>query len=686
MGELPDAVAAPTASRRRARIVLAQRVPVYLALTLVALLGNYLTGKEMAWDSVDYHLYDGFSALHDRFALDYFAAGAQSYFNPYAYVPFYLLVSTGLPALLIASLLAIVHSVILWLSFELGALACPVAEEPARSAAGLYTAAFAYLSPVLFQQIGSSFADITTGTLALGGWLLIARALKAPRASLVAWAGLLLGAAVGLKPTNAVHALSGCVLLLFIPQSLVARCRSGVLYGAALVLGTAMVMASWSFRLERNFGNPFFPLLNTVFRSPDFTTEPLRHFRFIPEGLSEFLWRPFAIAVPRPLVQEELLAPDIRYAVLLLLIAALAIAHWLRQRRARRIPAFSAQSPGAEDWRVFTALVAAFAVDWTLWLTESGNGRYFLPMACVASALVVGSLFGLRTRPAVRNVLLVAVLAVQAMQLWQGTDHRWKEGPWDGPWLSVSLPAQLTTQPALYLSVGAQSNSFLAPYLPQGSGMSNFSGGYALDPGGNGKPLAALIERYSPHLRVLATGARLYDDDAGREPTLSRVDSALQRFGLRVAPDDCATITIRGLPHDPEIRRGSSVDGIPPADSTYLVTCAVVPDRRDHSAARATQREIDQVLDRVEDACPQLFQPRRMQTERAGMGWQRTYANTDLVLWISNGQVKFSDRMRGDGEIRALGPVHAWVTTALQIDCGRRAGTYFAQLVDSQVH
>ena len=55
---------------------------------------------------VNYHLYAGFSAVNDRFAQDYFAAGPPSYFNPYAYVPFYVLVRSDSP-LEIASALAV---------------------------------------------------------------------------------------------------------------------------------------------------------------------------------------------------------------------------------------------------------------------------------------------------------------------------------------------------------------------------------------------------------------------------------------------------------------------------------------------------------------------------------------------------------------------------------------------------
>src|ERR1700691_1604712 len=91
------------------------RFPVYLGFTLISIFLNYAFGKETAFDSLHYHFYDGFSALNDRFGIDYFAAGAQSYFNPYAYVPFYVLVNLGLPALAVGSVLAAIHSVALWI-------------------------------------------------------------------------------------------------------------------------------------------------------------------------------------------------------------------------------------------------------------------------------------------------------------------------------------------------------------------------------------------------------------------------------------------------------------------------------------------------------------------------------------------------------------------------------------------
>src|SRR6266403_6064716 len=88
------------------------RAYVYAACTVFAVAANYVFGKEMAWDLLHYHFYAGFSALNDRFEQDYFAAGPNSYLNPYAYAPFYVLVKLGLPGLVVATVLAMIHGVV----------------------------------------------------------------------------------------------------------------------------------------------------------------------------------------------------------------------------------------------------------------------------------------------------------------------------------------------------------------------------------------------------------------------------------------------------------------------------------------------------------------------------------------------------------------------------------------------
>jgi hypothetical protein len=659
------------------------RIPVYIACTVLALSANYLLGKDMAWDTLAYHIYAGFSALHDRFAMDYFAAGPQSYFNPYIHAPFYWLIDAGLSSLEISSIFALAHSIILWLTYELAVTVCPSDDPHKRLIFGLCGVAFALLNPILLQQIGSSFADITTGELVLAGWLLLARAIRTPRKAWVIWAGLLCGIATGLKLTNAVHAISGFAVLIMLPLTLRGRIRHGVAYGISLGLGFVVIAAPWSYRLERRFGNPLFPLMNNVFRSPEFTTEPLHHFRFIPATVAEALWRPFAMIDPVTMVHEEMRAPDPRYAVLFILLGVL-LYRWLRRRRTLSSGRSLSLTDGVPA-RTLAALSCGLAVDWAAWLSGSGNSRYFLPMSSVAGVILVAIIFRLfASHPKTRNYILAAIVGVQGVQLWMGADYRWNPAPWNDHWIEVTVPARLASEPNLYLTIGGQTYSFLAPYLAPGSGLINFSGGYALGPdGANRAHIDSLLNRFAPNIRVLIRGERLYRDDERRMPTRAQIDDALRPFSLQVDQNDCATFAVHGLPPELEIAWASSKPQVPQSgDATYLLSCRVAPDKADYSAQISAHRDVDLALDRLEDACPALFQPRRVHTEYSGDGGLRRYPNTDLTAWVSHGWLKFLQPARG-GDIIYLGHESAWTKVPIQVECGRRNGRYFANLPDS---
>jgi hypothetical protein len=655
------------------------RRPVYLACIVLALACNYVLGKDMAWDTLNYHLYLGFSAINDRFKQDYFAASLLAYLNPYAYAPFYAMVRAGLPALAIGSAFAMAHSIILWLVFELGVAVCPSKSSNTRFLVGICSVALAFMNPILMQQIGSCFADITTAELALGGWLLLANAVRKPRMSRVIYAGLILGAASALKLSNALSAVSALAMLALLPLDWRGKIRNSFLYGISLGIGFTIVGAPWAYRLAKHFGNPLFPMFNNVFRSPDFTTESMGSaYRFIPESIGAALWRPFAMIDPVGMVHEELSAPDPRYAILVILVILWLVRWGWRRFGPAPLSLQAGDNKPNESTRILAALSCGLAVNWILWLYVSGNSRYVLTMACVAAVVIAGMLFRLfEPRPKVRNYLLAIIFLVQAVQLYMGAEYRWNGAPWGGPWFDVSVPDKLKTESSLYLTLGTQSNSFLAPFVAMGSGFINVAGGYTLDPDGtNGVRIRELIQRFEPNLRV----AFLTDKprDAPREPLL---DSALQWYGLRPDLNDCSVITVHGL--DPGVR--VRVQGTLPLepqnrDTTYIETCRAVPDTADQSALKARQRAVNLVFDHLEDACPRLFQPRRLISVRYGDFWRRVYGATDIVASIGYGRVKFSDAMRPQGPID-MGSESDWAKAPLRLECGKRDGVYFAHVL-----
>jgi hypothetical protein len=379
------------------------------------------------------------------------------------------------------------------------------------------------------------------------------------------------------------------------------------------------------------------------------------------------------------MIQVEQLAPDVRYAALLLLCAAI-VARWLWQRR-RGAPPVPAHDPG--DLRVLVALGCGLATDWVLWLHASGNGRYFLPMANVAGVLVVALLlrtFALRTAAGI----LAAIFAVQGVQLYQGTDRRDGTLAWDHPWLEVSLPPRIATEANLYLTTEVQANGFIAPYLPPGSGLINFGGGNALSlQGANGKRIEALLHRYGPqHVRVLVSGSSLHNDGEKEEPLRSHIDDALARLGLRTDASDCETIIARGIPAPLEaVVAGKAHE--PRSPHLQLLTCATqAADPADLARRAARQRQVDLVLDRLEAMCPRLFPPVGIQTQQLGEVWLRYYGGTDLIAFVNRGYVKFVGVMRGP-DARNLGTESEWAAAPVPLECGRRNDVYFAHRAGS---
>jgi hypothetical protein len=231
-----------------------------------------------------------------------------------------------------------------------------------------------------------------------------------------------------------------------------------------------------------------------------------------------------------------------------------------------------------------------------------------------------------------------------------------------------------------------QSNSFLVPYVAPGSGFTNFSGGVAL---GNDDVsrhrIASLIARYSPHLRMLVRGARLHEDRDRYEPMRSSADDVLARFGLEVDPSDCGRVAVRGVPKDLQI----TIQGVPPdaepSDTLYLVSCRVRQAPAERLAARSEaaeqeKRTAELVLDRVQDACPQLLGRARVTTEHVGREWRRSYGRSDVTVWTFRGAVYLAEGIHGGGPA-SLGQVTDWTQGSPRLACGRVGSRAFARLV-----
>src|SRR6202042_2632309 len=118
-------------------------------------------------------------------------------------------------------------------------------------------------------------------------------AAPAPAAATAAAAGLLIGAATGLKLVEGFYAAGLALVLLLLPGRPAVRAARLLARGAGGVTAVLLCAGFWFLALDRATGNPLFPFYNSIFRSPLIDPTYFGSTNFPPEGFWPSLSFPF---------------------------------------------------------------------------------------------------------------------------------------------------------------------------------------------------------------------------------------------------------------------------------------------------------------------------------------------------------------------------------------------------------
>jgi hypothetical protein len=391
------------------------RWPAWLLLSLlVGACVSVLLGQDANWDLRNYHLYNPFALLNGRFGVDLMPAGMQTNFNALLDLPYYLLARgplAGLPRLMAAAA-GLPFGLLLFATLGLARWVLQPADA-AGAALAVIAVAIGGTAAATVSEIGTTFNDISCAVLLVG-----ALALGGPDCTerrpgwRVAAAGAMAGAAVALKLTNAVLApgvLAG--LLVAAPGW---RVRWGVLWRFAvaaaavgLALGGPLALA-----LESRHGNPVFPLLNGLFRSPWYPPVDFYDTRFLPRSSLQAWFYPFWWVRRNASLVTESGNPfrDARGALAMLALPILAVG-LVKADAARR--------------RRVGALIVATVVAYLGWLRVFSILRYAVALEAFAAVLIVtaaGDLAALVSRRRVAAPVLAALLLAGLLRHTQPPD------------------------------------------------------------------------------------------------------------------------------------------------------------------------------------------------------------------------------------------------------------------------
>jgi hypothetical protein len=498
------------------------RVPgrAYWAFTLatalfVTLRYALMRGQDFNWDQQNYHIGVAFLLAHGTYWTSIAPAGIQGYFNPLLQqIEFEGMRELSPKGFAIA--LALVQSLAFMMAASLCRAIAGRGAEMRTVLPALLGFVLCLLAPIALSEAGTTFIDLPTAALVLGAYALLAqRGLGIRRVPAGALAGVLMGAAVALKLTNAVFAVGIAGFVLAGQDTLRQRIQWMVACGVGAVLAFLLIGGAWHYQLWVRFGNPFFPFYNGVFRSPDYPPVSFHDTRFLPHSVLD-IWRyPLYWLLggsPRPDTgspSSELAFRDPRWAIAVFgatafLISLLLFRRWGRERLRDQT----------------TGLLFAFLISYVIWLATFGIHRYAttLDILCGAIILVLAQAVGFEQ---LRLPLLFAALMLSWRVM---TVPDWGHVPWkDHSQAFATEPVDTGGPTIVFLT--EKPSSFVAASLPPETRYVGLYSDIDLH-ADNGTSLTRQLHQ------ALASGSvKLKEVDSGALPDFAR--SVLASYALR---------------------------------------------------------------------------------------------------------------------------------------------------------
>lgn len=343
--------------------------------------------------------------------------------------------------------------------------------------------------------------------------------------------------------------------------------------------------------------------------------------RFLPDTPLQALTRFFDMAAPDNNVYVEIAAPDVRMGALVLLAIA-ALACW-RRLDGSRTP--------------LLALLALLLASTAVWLSTTGNGRYFLPLLICAGPIAIGLLCALPIARSLKALLAALLVGMQLFVLTQQPPwHAWSWLDWDeAPYFPVELgPEEINAPPTTYASLASISYSLIAPQFPANARWVNL-------PSAGGTPrdeawMHAFLQRAAVQgpIRVIAPSLPSLTLDDGR-PT----PEAVTAFNKLIAPrnlrinGDCRLIPstaqarLEGL--EQAVREGRT-------RTVGFWSCPAVYEDRVPELARelALPESARRSFQRMGELCPRFFPASETGLLRMPDGWVRPYAVSETRVYV----------------------------------------------------
>jgi len=502
--------------------------PVLFGLSILWL------GQDISWDLRNYHYYNPFAFLNGRMGHDVAVAHVATYYNPLIYIPFYWAV-TWLPPKAVGFILGFLSGLNVFPIYGITRRVVDPGRAGNTAWLCLALTLVAMLGAINLAEIGTSYGDNILSLPVLAAlWLIVRfnqRLCASPGAGwpIAAVAGLLAGAAFGLKQPFAVYCVGLCLAFFGLNAPFLRRLVLAFIFGLGVLAGTTLTSGFWLLEMWQRFQNPLFPYFNEYFQSPWGAIGSYRDERYIPRHLPMWLLFPFWFNFD-PHQVSEIAFRDLRFPLLYILLLALPVCAVIRRRGKNEA---SEAPPGDPDARAMTRLFVIFMlVSFVLWMKLFAVYRYAVVcefLAPLTIFLVLGSILRNPQRQ------LRAALAAMIILLVTTAPGHWGRRPWTSDYFDANLPALAAQRNSIVLVTGHDPIAYLIPSFPPQVRFLRIQG-YMTGP----SPVLNLTDRLmmqavAEHKGPLLILFRVYEEWHAR--------NALEFYGLQPDRSSCQQFT-----------------------------------------------------------------------------------------------------------------------------------------------
>jgi hypothetical protein len=481
-------------------------VPIACGVTAACLLH-----QDANWDLRNYHWYNAYAFLTDRYDRDILPAHIPTFYNPVLDIPFFVLAQM-VPARAAAFGLGVIQG----LNFVLLYLIAMAVLAGRSRMAALGLAAVGLFGGGHLGLLGTTFYDNVLSLFVLAALALLVRPATLRPAHLIV-AGVLVGIATGLKLPSAVFAVGLCAGVLWLPGLWIRRIWTAFVFGVGVLGGIAVAAGQWMWFLWTNYHNPIFPYFNGFFRSPLGVSESYRDTRFVPENLTEWLVFPVVTAID-PMQAGEIVFRDYRIAAAFaVLLMTLVLWRW------RGAPA----APNRAARLVISASVATYVV----WLMLFAIYRYIIPLEMVAPMVIVAAVAAWPLPQVIRDRVVLGLMAVLAVTTMPGT---WGRIPFGDQFVTTTAPELARPDATMVLMLSNAPTAWVIPTFPPEVSFVRVQG-YGVSPDDGDTGLNRRIAQ-----RIADHGGDYYTLAGPKDHPLAQ--ALLARYGLTLDAGNCRPV------------------------------------------------------------------------------------------------------------------------------------------------